>query len=105
MKRKGCVTSTSAGQTYRLRYESNKPLDFVHLLSINAFGGCCHEEDRVYGLLGLAEDSVRKRILEASKMLVPEVYLKAFKVAIEYNPELHFLSLCFERGGALRLPT
>jgi len=100
VKRKGCVTSTSAGQTYRLRYESNKPLDFVHLLSINAFGGCCHEEDRVYGLLGLAEDSIRKRILEASKMLVPEVYLKAFKVAIEYNPELHFLSLCFERGGA-----
>jgi hypothetical protein len=92
-------------QTYRLRYESNKPLDFVHLLSINALRGCGHEEDRVYGLLRLAQDSVRKRTLEVSKMLVPEVYLKSFKVAIEYNPELHLLSLCFERGGTEGLPT
>jgi len=53
----------------------------------------------------MLENSVKALIeVDYSKPL-SQIYLEAFKVAIDLDPDLHLLSLCFERGGMEGLPT
>jgi hypothetical protein len=91
--------------TYRTRKERSLPNPLYSLLSIGALKKCKEPEDRVYGVLGMLENSVKDLIeVDYSKPL-SQIYLEAFKVAIDSDPNLHLLSLCFERGGMKGLPT
>lgn len=99
-------------QTYRKRREKSKPIDFSHLLWSCGFKDCKYDCDKIYGMLGMVEEDIediKDRIpvddTDKYKKDPRPVLLEAFKVAIENDPQLHLLSLPFERNTKLGLPS
>jgi hypothetical protein len=97
---------------YRARREKKPPMtiDFAHLLQTGSLKECSDQRDRVYGVLGMAEKSIRDRILDLKDLKGPnisveEVFVDAFRVVVGCDPGLRFLSLSYERGGKYVLPT
>ena len=93
-------------QTYRRSRENSEPIDFSHLLWTCGFKDCTYDVDKIYGILGLVEEDIRDKIVDQkSKNDTCLVFLEAFKVAIENDRQLHLLSLPFERGTNIGLPS
>lgn len=95
-------------QSYRgLRAES-KPIDFSHLLWTCVFKDCRDDVDKIYGMLGMVEENIKKRIPVDEKYYEENprpVFLEAFKAAINNDGQLHLLSLPFKRDTKLGLPS
>jgi Heterokaryon incompatibility protein (HET) len=94
--------------------EKKPHIEFAHLLQTGSLKECCDQRDRVYAVLGMAEKSIRDHIMdikdkkeqENHEITVEEVFLDAFGVVIGCDhPQLHFLSLSYERGAKYALPT
>lgn len=101
-------------QTYRVRREKGYELEFAHLLWTCGFKGVSKSVDRIYGMLGMIHCSISKEITvikdpPKGKTIDPEderrVFLDAFKAAVIRDHQLHLLSLTFERGDTMGLPT
>lgn len=75
--------------------------DWAHLLWTCGFRDCSNPLDRIYGLLGMADKSVKKALKENYKADERQVFLDAFRVAIDCDHQLHILSLPFDRGDTL----
>ena len=87
--------------------EKSKPIDFGHFLWSCGFKNCAYDVDRIYGILGMVEKDIADKIPvdEKYKKDPRPVFLEAFKVAIKNDRQLHFLSIPFERGTKLGLPS
>jgi hypothetical protein len=95
-------------QTYRKQWTKlarGVGIDWAHLLWTCGYRKCSVPVDRIYGLLGMAGDSVNQSIKPDYNIDERKVFLKAFRVAIDYDHQLHLLSLPFERGDSENLPT
>jgi len=92
-------------QTYRRAREKSKKIDFTHLLWSCGFKGCRDDVDKIYGMLGMVDESIRKKIDPKYREDKRRVFLDAFKAAIQSDLQLHLLSLPFERDIELGLPT
>jgi hypothetical protein len=94
-------------QTYRRLREKSKPIDFSHLLWTCGFKDCKFDVDKIYGMLGMVEEDIKGGIPVDDKYKEDPrpVFLEAFKIAIKNDPQLHLLSLPFERDTKLGLPS
>jgi hypothetical protein len=92
-------------QTYRKRLEKKKSIDFAHLLWTCGFKQCTERVDRIYGMLGMVDDSIRKNIIKKCPGQERQAFLDAFRAAVLDDPQLHLLSLCFDRGDTVDFPT
>ena len=93
-------------QQYRRR-DKSKPFFFSDLLLSCGFKDCTHDVDKIYGILGMVKKDIRDKIPidEKYKKDPRPVFLEAFKVAIKNDFQLHLLSIPFERGTNLGLPS
>jgi hypothetical protein len=92
-------------QTYRRRWEKGMGIEFTHLLWSCGFKKCFLTVDRIYGMRAMADESIRKTIVPNYHAPKRQVFLDAFKAAIQRDPQLHILSLPFNRKNELGLPT
>jgi hypothetical protein len=91
--------------TYRTRKERGLSNPLYYLLSVSGSKNCSQPVDRVYGLLGMVDDTCRNLIKVDYDKIVHQVYLEASKAAISFDTELYFLTLCFEQGDIRHFPT
>jgi hypothetical protein len=87
--------------TYRKYREKRMEIDWAHLLWTCGFRDCSNPLDRIFGLLGMADMSVTKRIKPDYNTDERQVFLDAFRVVIDCDHQLHILNLPFERGDTL----
>ena len=100
--------SIASIQTYRKQWKKLDPgvgIDWAHLLWTCGYRKCTDPLDRIYALLGMAGDSVKEVIEPNYKIDERQLFLAAFRFAIDCDRQLHILSLPFERGDSENLPT
>jgi len=76
-----------------------KPIDFAHLLQTSMYKDCTKDQDRVYGVLGMAPPPVRAAITVDYDKPLRQIFIDAFRQVLPSDPSLQSLGLPFERGN------
>ncbi|KAK3379220.1 hypothetical protein B0T24DRAFT_694788 [Lasiosphaeria ovina] len=88
-----------------LRQTPPKTIALAHLLNTSMYKASTRAHDRVYGLLGLAHQSVRDGIVIDYDRPLRDVYVDACRQILQRDTKLQLLSLPFERDGRGGLPS